>query len=180
MRLYRRWPERTSASRESHSRQTPASPTSGTLCGKFGARESFFLPIFRMGLWRGAAIGCPISRALCARSSNILPLVLPFFKHVLNRGLVDHQIRLALLPVHLDAVPVVPLDDPAPFLAVAQHDHHRRPRLHLLPIIKILGVGLLRRRQLFSRAACHCAIPSVSSIHAFSAILPLRPFAPFR
>ena len=41
---------------------------------------------------------------------------------------------------------VVPLDHAVNFLAVAQHDHHRGFRLHLLLIVKVLGVGLFRGR----------------------------------
>src|ERR1039458_2228204 len=78
----------------------------------------------------------------------LLPSVLVFLKHVLNRRLVNHQIRPALFADHLDAGFVVPLDEAVHFLAVLQHDHHGRPRLHLLLIIEILGVGLLRRSRL--------------------------------
>src|SRR5271169_2126218 len=112
----------------------------------------------------------------------VLPLVLPFLEHVLDRGFVDHHIRLAVLTVHLDAIPIIPFDDAVHFLAVAQNDHHRCPRLHLLLVIKILGVGLLRRRGLLASAAPRgpfAAIPTVSSIHAFSAVVPLRAIASF-
>src|SRR5438477_12693437 len=109
-----------------------------------------------------------------------LPLVLPFFKHVLDRGLVDHQIRSAVLPVHLEASPVVPFDDAAYFLAIAKNNHHRRPRLHLLLVIKILGIRLFGRRGLLPDAASHSTIPTVSSFHTFSALMSFRSFAPFR
>jgi hypothetical protein len=46
---------------------------------------------------------------------------------------------------------VVPLDDAVDFLAVAQHDDHRRLGLHLLLIVEILGVGLLGGRGLLGR-----------------------------
>ena len=42
--------------------------------------------------------------------SASLPLVLALFIHVFDGGLVDHQVRSAVVAVHLDALPVVPLD----------------------------------------------------------------------
>src|SRR6476620_2217279 len=81
-----------------------------------------------------------------------LALVFAFFEHVLDGGFVNHQIRFAILAVHLDAIPVIPLDNAVNFFAVTQHDDHGRPRLHLLLIVEIFGVGLLRRSCFFSGA----------------------------
>src|SRR4029077_18088866 len=61
-----------------------------------------------------------------------------FFVHVLDRRLVDHQIRLAAVSYNLEAVLVVPLDDAVNLLAVAEHDDQWRLRLHLFLIIEIL------------------------------------------
>src|SRR5205823_10934565 len=106
-------------------------------------------------------------------SREQLALILPFFEHVLNGRLVDHQVRLAVLAIHLDAITVIPLNDPAHFFAVAENDHHGGPRLHLLLIIKILGVGLFRRCRLLA-AGSHTTIPPIiTMVHAFSAIMPL-------
>src|SRR5215472_5349284 len=109
------------------------------------------------------------------RLSNLEAYVLslPLFKHVLDRRFINHQIRLAVLTVHLDAIAVVPLNNAVHLFTVAQHDHHRRPRLHLLLVVKILGVGLLGRGRLFPGA--QSAI--VAMLHAFSAIVPVRPLA---
>src|ERR1700733_340377 len=108
--------------------------------------------------------------------------MLALFKHVLNRRLIDHQIRFAAFPLHLDAVPVIPLNDAVNFFAIAQHNHHRRPRLHLLLIIKILGIGLLWRRCLLSAVAAHGAVASIGALspfHALGTIMPLWPFTAF-
>src|ERR1700734_1096559 len=77
-----------------------------------------------------------------------LSSALVFFEHVFNCGFVNHQIRCAIFADYLDAGFVIPFDNAVYFLAIAQHDHHGSPRLHLLLIIKILGIGLLRRRRL--------------------------------
>jgi len=65
---------------------------------------------------------------------------------------------------HLDAGLVVPLDDAVHLFAVLQHDHHGRPRLHLLLIIEILRVGLLRRSRLPSpTASWRGTVPTIVS-----------------
>ena len=69
--------------------------------------------------------------------------------------------------VQLDAVLVVPLDIAVDFLAVAQHDDHGSLGLHLLLIVKILGVGLLGRRGLFGRCGGTVAISVPISVSAF-------------
>src|SRR6266496_2213961 len=72
---------------------------------------------------------------------------LAFLVHVLDRGLVDHQVGCAHA-IYLDACPVIPLNHAMDFLIIGQHDHHRRFRLHLLLVIEILCVGLIWRRGL--------------------------------
>src|SRR6267378_4256277 len=96
----------------------------------------------------------------------MLPLlVLAFLEHVLDGGLVDHQVGGAGA-VQLDAVLVVPLDIAVDFLAVAQHDDHGSLRLHLLLIVKILGVGLLGGRGLLGRSGGTVAISVPISVPA--------------
>src|ERR1700704_3027408 len=98
----------------------------------------------------------------------MLPLlVLAFLEHVLDGGLVDHQVGGAGA-VQLDAVLVVPLDIAVDFLAVAQHDDHGSLRLHLLLIVKIFGVSLFGGRGLFGRRGGTIAIPISISVPAFS------------
>src|ERR1700687_4651537 len=115
-----------------------AQSIAGTSGGRGNASETFFFATCGVDLYDRPKAGCPISRAFSAREVGMLPLVLPFFEHVLNRRLVDHQIRLAVFTVHLDAISIVPFDNAAYFLAVTQNNHHWRPRLHLLLVIKIL------------------------------------------
>src|ERR1039458_8170511 len=76
--------------------------------------------------------------------STLFSNALPLFKHVLDRRLIDHQIRRAAA-VQLDAALVVPLDVAVDLLAIAQYHHHGSLGLHLLLIIEIFGVGLLGR-----------------------------------
>src|SRR5580765_5981594 len=87
------------------------------------------------------------SRELKLNAEWFLLLVLAFFEHVLDGRLVNHEIWFAAVPVHFDAVAIVPLNDAANFLAVLQHNHHRGSRLHLLLIVEVLGVSLLRRSK---------------------------------
>src|ERR1700730_5217625 len=94
---------------------------------------------------------------------RLLPLVLAFLEHVLDGGLVDHQVGRAGA-IQLDAVLVVPLDIAVDFLTVAQNDDHGSLRLHLLLIIKILGVSLLGRRGLLDRSGGTVAIPISISV----------------
>src|SRR5258708_36347575 len=97
---------------------------------------------------------------------QLLPLVLAFLEHVLDGGLVDHQVG-GSGAVQLDAVLVVPLDIAVDFLAVAQHDDHGSLRLHLLLIIKIFGVSLLVRRGLLGRSGGTVTISLPISVSAF-------------
>jgi acyl-CoA hydrolase len=82
------------------------------------------------------------------------------FVHVLDVRLVDQQVRRAVA-VELEAALVVPLDDAVKFLTVLENDDHRRLALHLLYVIKVLGVGLfggyrflLQRGRLLRWSAC--------------------------
>src|ERR1700722_17353349 len=61
------------------------------------------------------------------------------------------------------------------FLAVAQHDHHRRATLHLFLIIEILGIGLLWRSDFLAAAPRW----TLATIAAFCAFMPFRAFPPF-
>src|SRR5713226_5181888 len=90
-------------------------------------------------------------------------LALAFLEHVLNGGLVDHQVGGAAA-VQLDAVLVVPLDIAVDFLAVTQHDNHGGLRLHLLLIVKIFGVGLFGGRGLLGWSGGTVAIPISISV----------------
>src|SRR5208282_2790509 len=93
-------------------------------------------------------------RGSCCRSCegpSLLPPVLAFLEHVLDGRLVDHQVGGAVA-VQLDAMFVIPLDIAVDFLSVAQHDDHGSLGLHLFLIIKILGVGLLGRRDFLGRS----------------------------
>src|SRR6267143_6842397 len=104
----------------------------------------------------------------------MLPLlVLAFLEHVLDGGLVNHQVGGAGA-VQLNAVLVVPLDIAVDFLAVTQHDDHRSLRLHLLLIIKVLGVGLFGGRALLSWNGGTVAIPISVSVPAFSGRVVMR------
>src|SRR5271166_4710600 len=100
-------------------------------------------------------------------NANRRPLLLfasfAFLVQILNAGLVDQQVGRART-VHLQAVLVVPLDGAVDLLAVLQHQHHGGVGLHLFLVIEILGVGLLRRRQLL--AAVHGALVAVVTLAA--------------
>src|SRR5262249_49607346 len=91
----------------------------------------------------------------CEGSDRALPLTvaLVLFENVLDAGFIDHQVGLAAVAVQLDAVLVIPLDRAAQLLAIVQHHHHGRARLHLLLIIKIFCEGLFRRRGFFRPGA---------------------------
>src|SRR5579871_244200 len=110
------------------------------------------------------------------RNSKLLLLILPLFKHVLDGRFIDHHIRFAAIAVHLDAVPVIPLNDAVNLFPVSQHDHHLRARLHLLLIVEILRVRLLRRRRLLSAARSHRTLSAVSSLRS---VMPFRTISPF-
>src|ERR1017187_5792957 len=71
--------------------------------------------------------------------------------HILDVGFKQKQIW-CVFAVHLQAVLVVPFDDALQYFAIAKDDRHRSLRLHLLQVVKILGVGLFRRRGLFGTA----------------------------
>src|ERR1700676_465092 len=101
--------------------------------------------------------------------SATLPAILALFIHVLYRGLVDHQIGGAAA-VHLQAGFVVPLDGSADLLAITQHDHHRSLRLHLFLIIKVLRIGLFRRRRLFARAIRSVMTVTLASLQPVAAL----------
>ena len=97
--------------------------------------------VFRI-VWGGSS-GMQARDAALKRRAHQLPLpVLAFLEHVLDRGLVDHQVGSAGT-VELDAALVVPLDVAVDFLAVAQHYDHGGLGLHLLLVVEVFGVGLL-------------------------------------
>src|SRR5579864_7073242 len=100
--------------------------------------------------------------------ASLLPGALAFLIHVLDRGLVNHQVGRTVA-VDLEAALVVPLNDAADFFAIAEHDDHRRPRLHLFLIIKILGVSLLGRRRL---APTSIAVVSIIAVRSLGAVTP--------
>src|SRR5260370_349364 len=136
--------------------QKPATPTAGAntshrrgLCCR-SCRESRgnLVGTSRGGNLRGSALAIRFRTLTVARLAAFA-----FFVNVFDRRLVDHQIRLAAVSYHLEAVLVVPLDDAVNLLAVAEHDDQWGLRLHLFLIIKILGVGLLRGREFLSAEA---------------------------
>ena len=101
------------------------------------------------------------------KPDSLLPPVLAFLEHVLDRGFIDHQVGGAVA-VQLDAVFVIPLDIAMHLFAVAQHDDHRSLTLHLLLVVKILGVSLLARHALFDRSSRRTvSIPVSVSVSAF-------------
>src|SRR5579872_877884 len=105
-----------------------------------------------------------------------LVLVLTFFIHVFDGGFVDHEVRLAIFAVHLEAGLVVPLDVTVDFLTVSQHDNHGSARLHLLLVIKIFRVGLFGWRNFASSWAAGRAFGAISTFTAiatFGAVMPL-------
>src|SRR6516162_3713258 len=80
-------------------------------------------------------------------SGRLLSAVLTGLVHVLDRGLVHHKIGSAHA-IYLQAVLVIPFDDSMDLFSIPEHDNHGSFRLHLLLVIKTLGVGLLGRRRL--------------------------------
>src|SRR5260221_350768 len=70
---------------------------------------------------------------LCLSAQFIL------FEQVLDAVLLDEEVGCAFA-VHLQAVPVVPLDPAADLLAVGHDDDHRRAGVHLLDVVEALGV----------------------------------------
>ena len=105
---------------------------------------------------------------------KLRPRVLAFFVHVLDRGLVDHEVGRTIA-VYLETTLVIPLDDAADFFAIAEHDDHRRSRLHLLLIIKILSVGLLGRRRLAASAVTVIAIVTIVAVAGALRTIPPLP-----
>src|SRR6185503_1577058 len=65
------------------------------------------------------------------------------FVHVLYVMLKHEQVG-PLIAMELDAAAVVPLDAPSKLFAVLKHEDHRCAIIHLLLVIKTLGVGLFR------------------------------------
>jgi hypothetical protein len=57
---------------------------------------------------------------------------------------LEHQQIGTVSTVKLDATAVVPFDTPSQLLTILKHDDHRGPVVHLLFIVKALGVSLLR------------------------------------
>src|ERR1700675_220164 len=110
--------------------------------------------------------------------TQFLTPALVFLEHVLNSWLVNHQVWASVVADYLDAGFVVPFDDAVHFFAVAQHNAHGRSRLHLLLIIKILGVGLLRRSCFSPPPACSGAVvapvePSLWPVMAITSVASL-------
>src|SRR5579864_3460788 len=65
---------------------------------------------------------------------------------IFNVGFEEQQVRFAF-PIHFKAILVIPLDDALQNFAILEDEGHLRFGLHLFQIVKILGVGLLRRRR---------------------------------
>src|SRR5579872_1407426 len=84
-------------------------------------------------------------------------LFFALFVHVFDRWLENHQVGRADA-VDLEAILVIPLDDAVDFLAVMQNQYHRRLGLHLFLVIKVLRVGVLRRRRLLRGSVCMAVI----------------------
>ena len=81
-----------------------------------------------------------------------LLFVLPFLILVEILDVVfEDQKGWAILTMQFEAAFVIPFDNAVQFLAVLEHNHHGRVRIHLLLVIKALGVGLLRRDALALR-----------------------------
>src|SRR5271154_2363729 len=93
----------------------------------------------------------------------LLPGVFAFFIHVLDRGLVDHQVGRTGA-VHFEAALVIPLDYAVNFLAVAEHNDHRSSRLHLLLVVEIFRIGLLGWWRLAAAPVSVIAIAPVVAI----------------
>src|SRR5271169_6843389 len=56
--------------------------------------------------------------------------------------------------MHLDAILVIPFDHPADGFPLIQNHDHGGAALHLLQVIKILGIGLLWWRRFLALHAC--------------------------
>src|ERR1700692_4172883 len=93
--------------------------------------------------------------------TQFLSSALVFLEHILNGGLVNHQVRPPIVTDDLDARLVVPLDDAMHFFAVAHPHDHGRSRLHLLLIVEIFRVGLLRRRRFSSPSRSRPVVTTV-------------------
>src|SRR5262249_53581569 len=100
--------------------------------------------------------------------------VFAFFIQILNRRLVDHQVR-SLGAVYFNAVLVIPLNNAVDFLIIAEHDDHWSLGLHLFLVVEILSVGLLGRRNL-TLSAAPIAVPPAFPTTTFSAFRTLTPF----
>src|SRR5579875_407264 len=67
--------------------------------------------------------------------------------HITNGALHNEQIGFAN-PMDFDTVLIIPLDHAANRFASIQHNHHGCASLHLLDVVKALGVRLIRRSRL--------------------------------
>src|SRR5216684_5167645 len=99
--------------------------------------------------WLFALAVNQIALVLAKTERRVALQLLPFafLEHILDRRFVDYDIRRAYA-IYLDAVLVIPLNHAMNLFVVGHHDDHRRFRLHLLLVIKILGISLVRRRGL--------------------------------
>jgi len=69
------------------------------------------------------------------------------FVHVLY-VMFEHEQVGSLIAMEFYAAPVIPLDAPSKLFAVLKHEDHRSAVIHLLLVIKALGVSLLGRYAL--------------------------------
>ena len=81
---------------------------------------------------------------------------------VLDTVFVDHQVR-PVLAIQFEAGLVVPLDYALKYFAVRKNQDHRRPVLHLLDVVEVLGIGLPGR----------CAMPFTGRSAVLSIGMPL-------
>ena len=86
----------------------------------------------------------PGSPTVMTTFGRLMPRAPFFFVEVLDAVLVDEQVGL-VQAMDFQAVPVVPFDPAVKLLAVLEHHHQRGLGPHLLQVVKIFGVGLLRR-----------------------------------
>src|ERR1051326_1532799 len=96
------------------------------------------------------------SARACGRASvaRLAAAVAVFgLEHVFDVVFEEHDVGRALA-VDLQGVAVVPLDGALDLLAVREHDDHQRVPVHLLLVIKNLGVGLGGRNLLASQSRC--------------------------
>src|SRR5580658_1797807 len=100
-------------------------------------------------------------------AESLLPSVLTLFIHVLDRRFVNHHVGRTAAG-YFQAALVVPLDDTMNFFAVAEHNDHRRPRLHLFLVVKILRVGLLGGRDFTAAAVSVVAIIALGAVSSLS------------